>query len=236
MLSDHLLAESFPNTADGCHPDKATRLPTAGWQLTEVEEPHRKAAAAARIAAAAAPQNPAVAEGLTGGDPNALSHHTEASEPHAATPSQSEPNILPQNMPRSDSSATTSSSSSNSANGAVSKGALSSAQHWLIELIGSLVSKLMYALNSVLSSVEIPGWALQGMSALAMGPLQKKLLQLYAEGGDHSRRLSSVAANGKFSSIQAGPDEPWEVGAAAGLHHALAKATVPCITTCNCAH
>lgn len=88
-----------------------------------------------------------------------------------------------------------------------------SAWQSIISLIGSLVSKLMYALNSVLSSMEIPGWALRAVSALAMGPMQKKLLQLYAEGGDHSRRLSSVVANGKFSSIQAGPDEPWEVSA-----------------------
>ena len=84
-----------------------------------------------------------------------------------------------------------------------------------------MVSKLMYMLNAVLSSVEIPSWALKGMSALAMGPMQTKLLQLYAEGGDHSRRLSSVLANGKFSSVEAGPDEPWQVSRPDQLHWLL---------------
>lgn len=202
---------------------------TTGWQLTEVDEPYRKAAAAARTpAAAAALKHPAVAEGLTGGDPGALTHHTEATEPQAAAPSESEHNILPQKVPRSDQSTTT--SSSNSSSGATPRGAVTSAWLWVIGLVGSLVSKLMYALNSVLSSMEIPEWALKGVSALAMGPMQKKLLQLYAEAGDHSRRLSSVAANGKFSSIQAGPDEPWEVSASAGLPTVLAEATAPNLT------
>lgn len=183
----------------------------AGWQLTEVDEPYRKVAATARAAAAAAAlKKPDVAEGLTGGDPAALAHHSAASEPQAASQSQPQQSILPQDTPRSDADTTTNSSSRS---GAAPNGALMSAWRSVITLIGSLVSKLMYALNSVLSSMEIPGWALRAVSALAMGPMQKKLLQLYAEGGDHSRRLSSVVANGKFSSIQAGPDEPWEVSA-----------------------
>ena len=190
--------------------DSATGVTATGWQLTEVDEPYRKAAATARTAAAAAAlQKPDVAEGLTGGDRDALSLHTAASEPQAARQSESQQSILLQDMPRSNPSTTT-----NSPSGTVPNGALKSAWHSVISLIGSLVSKLMYALNSVLSSMEIPGWALRAVSALAMGPMHKKLLQLYAEGGDHSRRLSSVVANGKFSSIQAGPDEPWEVSAA----------------------
>ena len=188
----------------------ATGMTATGWQLTEVDEPYRKAAATARTAAAAAAlQKPDVAEGLTGGDPDALSHRAAASEPQAAHQSESQQSMLPQDLPRSDSSTTTS-----SRRGAMPNTALTSVWRAIISLIGSLVSKLMYALNSVLSSMEIPDWALRTVSALAMGPMHKKLLQLYAEGGDHSRRLSSVVANGKFSSIQAGPDEPWEVSAA----------------------
>ena len=194
--------------------DSATGVTATGWQLTEVDEAYRKAAVTARTAAAAAAalHKPDVAEGLTGGDPDALSHHAAASEPQAARQSEAQHSMLPQGTPRSDPSTTT-----NSRSGAEPNGALKvsrSAWHSVISLIGSLVSKLMYALNSVLSSMEIPGWALRAVSALAMGPMHKKLLQLYAEGGDHSRRLSSVVANGKFSSIQAGPDEPWEVSAA----------------------
>ena len=82
---------------------------------------------------------------------------------------------------------------------------------FLLGLISRLVSKILYALNDILSSREIPPWVLNVMSGLAQGPMKPKLLQLYAEGGDHSRRLSSVVANGKFSSTSAGPDEPWEV-------------------------
>ena len=186
-----------------------TGVAAAGWQLTEVDEPYRTAAATARTAAAAtALQKPDVAEGLTGGDPDALANHAAASEPQASRQSESQQSVLPQDMPRSNPSTTTNS------RGAVPNSLLASAWHSVISLIGSLVSKLMYALNSVLSSMEIPKWALGAVSALAMGPMHKKLLQLYAEGGDHSRRLSSVVANGKFSSIQAGPDEPWEVSAA----------------------
>lgn len=209
-------------------------LYATGWQLTEVDEPYRQVAATARTTAAAATvvQKPAVAKGLTGGDPDALSHHTEASEPQAASQPESQQSILPPNMPRSDPNTSTDSSSNTSRSGAMPKGALKSAWLAVIRLIGSIVSKLMYALNSVLSSMEIPGWALKAVSALAMGPMQKKLLQLYAEGGDHSRRLASVVANGKFSSIQAGPDEPWEVSLAAGLHCILAEASHAGITIC----
>ena len=179
----------------------------AGWQLTEVDEPYRAAATAVRAAAAAdAAKEPALDEGLTGGDPDAISHPAQATESQPTSSSQSQHDALSHHSssPRTGSSGSSSSASF--------KSILSSAWASVVKLIAFLVSKLMYALNSILSSMEIPGWALRGMSALAMGPMHNKLLHLYAEGGDHSRRLSSVAANGKFSSIQAGPDEPWEVG------------------------
>ena len=195
--------------------NNANGVTATGWQLTEVDEPYREAAATARAAAAAAAlQKADVAEGLTGGDSDALLHHAAASAPQAARQSESQQAILPQDMPRSKDPGIT----TNSRTGPMPNAALASVWRAVIGLIGSLVSKLMYALNSVLSSMEIPGWALRTVSALAMGPMHKKLLQLYAEGGDHSRRLSSVLANGKFSSIQAGPDEPWEVSAAVCCH------------------
>lgn len=221
-LCPNMVTTAFPVT-----PGSTTGVTATGWQLTEVDEPYRQVAATARSAAAAAAalKKPDVAEGLTGGDPGALSHHAAASEPQAASQSEPQQSILPQDMPRSDASAATNSSSRSAA---VPDGALISAWRSVIGLIGSLVSKLMYALNSVLSSMEIPGWALRAVSALAMGPLQKKLLQLYAEGGDHSRRLSSVVANGKFSSIQAGPNELWEVSAV-GSCRVLHQSGVLCL-------
>ncbi len=180
-----------------------TSLSVAGWQLTEVDEPYRKAAAAARVAQARAIQTPAVAEGITGGDPDAVTRPGQATEPDA---SQSAQSMLPQGTP---------SSTQPTSSG---QGLLSSAKEQLLslwasmlKLISTAVGRLLYALNAVFASMDFPQWALDAMSRLANGPMKKKLLELYAEGGDHSRRLSSVLANGKFSSVQAGPDEPWEV-------------------------
>ena len=81
----------------------------------------------------------------------------------------------------------------------------------MLKLVSTAIARFLYSLNSIFSSMDFQPWALHVMSSLAHGPMKKKLLHLYAEAGDHSRRLSSVLANGKFSSIQAGPDEPWEV-------------------------
>ena len=183
-----------------------TSLSFAGWQLTEMDEPYRKAAAAARVAQAPAIQTPAVAEGITGGDPDAVMHSAHATEAITPDTSQSAQSMLPRGTPSSTHSTGT------------GRGLLSSVKEQLLslwasmlKLISTAVGRLLYALNAVFSSMDFPQWALDAMSSLAHGPMKKKLLQLYAEGGDHSRRLSSVLANGKFSSVQAGPDEPWEV-------------------------
>eukprot|EP00210_Caulerpa_lentillifera_P006619 g6324.t1 len=44
---------------------------------------------------------------------------------------------------------------------------------------------------------------------LANGPFRKPMLNFYAMGGDFSRRLTSVKANGKFSSVGAEHDSKW---------------------------
>ena len=41
------------------------------------------------------------------------------------------------------------------------------------------------------------------------GKLRKTILAFYAQTSDHVKRLTSPLANGKFSSISAGPDTPW---------------------------
>lgn len=179
--------------------------PPAGWQLTEVDDPFKEAAAAARLAQASALKKPAIAEGITGGDPDALTHQADATGRPSADATDSNQSMLPQN--------TLSSSELSNNKGRVlwAKESLLSVWVSVLEMLGRIVSKLLYSLNSVFSSMEIPAWVLNLMSVLARGPMNNKLLQLYAEGGDHSRRLSSVLANGKFSSAEAGPDEPWEV-------------------------
>ena len=180
----------------------------AGWQLTEVDEPYQEAAAAARQAQASAIRTPAVAQGLTGGDPDAVMHPTETTEVPHPDASQSTRTLLHSDPPLS-STPSSSSSSRGLANWARQK----VASFWMsmLMLISTAISRVLYFLNSRFSSMDFPPWALHVMSSLAHGPMKKKLLHLYAEAGDHSRRLSSVLANGKFSSIQAGPDEPWEV-------------------------
>ncbi len=174
---------------------------SAGWQLTEVDEPYQRAAAAARVAQASALKKPAVAEVITGGDPDAVIHQAEATGISTHDASDSQQSMLPLNSP----------TSSDHSTGQGARGGLVSVWVSMLKLLSSTVSKILHSLNSVFSSMDFPAWALKLMSALAHGPMRKKLLQLYAEGGDHSRRLSSVLANGKFSSVQAGPDEPWEV-------------------------
>ncbi len=190
------------------HPgqDVLNLLSVEGWQLTEVDEPYRQAAAAARLAQARAIQTPAVAEGITGGDPDAVMHPAQTTEATTPDASQSAQSMLPQGTPSSTPPASSGQSLLSSA-----KEQLLSMWASMLKLISTAVGRLLYALNAVFSSMDFPQWALDAMSRLANGPMKKKLLELYAEGGDHSRRLSSVLANGKFSSVQAGPDEPWEV-------------------------
>ncbi len=183
-----------------------TSLSGEGWQLTEVDELYRKVAAAARVAQAHAIQTPAVAGGITGGDPDAVMHPGQATEATTPDASQSAQSMLPQGTPSS-----TPPTSSNKSLLSSAKEQLLSMWASMLKLISTAVGRLLYALNAVFSSMDFPQWALDAMSRLANGPMKKKLLELYAEGGDHSRRLSSVLANGKFSSVQAGPDEPWEV-------------------------
>jgi raffinose synthase len=40
--------------------------------------------------------------------------------------------------------------------------------------------------------------------------LRGAMLSFYASASDFTRRLTSVAANGKFSRLDAGPEEDWE--------------------------
>ena len=42
------------------------------------------------------------------------------------------------------------------------------------------------------------------------GPLRGAMLGFYAAASDFTRRLTSVRANAKFSSPEAGADEPWD--------------------------
>ena len=45
----------------------------------------------------------------------------------------------------------------------------------------------------------------------AQGPLRSIFLQFYADTGDFSRRLSSVFANGKFTSLESVGDTDWDL-------------------------
>ena len=191
-----------------------------------------------------------MAQTVTGGDPDAVSHPAQASATHPQSDQSQKTSPQPQSAPRqttakqsqSDSrqedsplQQASSSKGNNHSNGLVSKveqactdlhlppwlttalvtplALLIALPAFIMRIISFAVSKVLYALNDILSSTEIPPWALRIMSGLAQGPMKGKLLQLYAQGGDHSRRLSSVVANGKFSSVTAGPDDLWEVSA-----------------------
>ncbi|KAJ9514794.1 hypothetical protein QJQ45_028464, partial [Haematococcus lacustris] len=60
--------------------------------------------------------------------------------------------------------------------------------------------------------------AVRGFAALAQGVLRPAMLGFYAGASDFTRRLISVRANAKFSSPDAGPDQPW-----AGVPEQLGK-------------
>ena len=53
---------------------------------------------------------------------------------------------------------------------------------------------------------------------------RQNLLEFYAASGDFTRRLTSVKANGKFSSLKAGPQDYWTVRPAPSLK-------CPCFTS-----
>ena len=136
-------------------------------------------------------------------------HAAEATGTSRLGAAGSRQRMLPHNTP--------SSTTHMAESGSSAKDAVLSVWASTLNLLGSMVSRVLYAMNSVFSGMDFPTWVLQLLSALAQGPFRTKLLQLYAEDGDHTRRLSAVQANGKFSSVQAGPDEPWEVGHATAV-------------------
>lgn len=68
-------------------------------------------------------------------------------------------------------------------------------------------------------ALEVPAVA-KAVGLLAKGPiLRESILGFYARGADHPKRLVSVEANAKFSSLNAGPDEPWQVSQACAVRH-----------------
>ena len=179
-----------------------------GWQLTEVDEPYQQTASLARQAQAQQLAESAAAESATGADPDAISHasdSTHAQHPPSSTTHQA----ATQSSNSSSSSSSRSSSSRQSRNPVVAM--LLSIWFFVNKVLGGVIGKVMYALNDRLASTDPPAWALRGVSALATGPLRHTILKMYSEAGDHSRRLTPVKANAKFSSDQAGPDEPWQV-------------------------
>ena len=174
-----------------------------------MDEPYQQTASLARRAQAQQLSEAAGAEGATGGDPDAVSHagtthsqHLSDSNTHQATNTDSTVSTSSNNM---------GSSNRSNVRGNPIQAVLVSVWLFVNKLLGNFVGKVMYALNDRLASTDPPAWALRGVSDLAMGPLKQTILKMYSEAGDHSRRVSSVKANAKFSSVEAGPDEPWQV-------------------------
>ena len=179
-----------------------------GWQLTEVDEPYQQTASLARQAQAQQLAQSAAAESATGGDPDAISHASDST--HAEHPTSSATHQAATQSSNSSSSSSSGNSSSRRGRNPV-VAVLLNIWFFINKVLGGVIGKVMFALNDRLASTDPPAWALRGVSALATGPLKHTILKMYSEAGDHSRRLTSVKANAKFSSVQAGPDEPWQV-------------------------
>lgn len=59
----------------------------------------------------------------------------------------------------------------------------------------------------IVDTAPAESWPVRLFTYLATGPFKEMLLEFYAASGDFTRRLTSVRANGKFSSPEAGPDD-----------------------------
>ena len=173
-----------------------------------MDEPYQQTASLARQAQAQQLAESAAAESATGGDPDAISHASDST--HAQHPPSSTTHQAATHSSNSSSSSSSRNSSSRRGRNPV-VAVLLSIWFFINKVLGGVIGKVMYALNDRLASTDPPAWALRGVSALATGPLRHTILKMYSEAGDHSRRLTSVKANAKFSSVQAGPDEPWQV-------------------------
>lgn len=89
---------------------------------------------------------------------------------------------------------------------------------WLISaltqrLVGGVVGLLEAALIKFYQYVVDPAdpdtWPIRFFTWAATGPIKSNLLEFYASSGDFTRRLTSVKANGKFSSPSAGAQDYW---------------------------
>lgn len=204
-------------------PNRAGCLMHAGWQLTEVDDPYQQTASLARQAQAKQLAQSAGAEAASGGDPDAISHASDS------THAQQRPGSHTQQANTTASHPNSSRASRDASPRNPIWAVLVSVWLFINRLLGGFIGKVMYALNDRLASTDPPAWALKGISALASGPMKHTILKMYSEAGDHSRRLSSVKANAKFSSVQAGPDEPWQVVSCyAVLGYAVFCCPVPC--------
>lgn len=90
---------------------------------------------------------------------------------------------------------------------------------WVVTAMGSVTTKIsgMYSKfeklmldlgKRLLESSRSDSWVIRSFTALANGPLRATLLRFYAHASDHTRRLTSIEANGKFAGPHSGPEAP----------------------------
>ncbi|DBA91995.1 TPA: hypothetical protein ACH3X2_003884 [Trebouxia sp. C0005] len=76
-------------------------------------------------------------------------------------------------------------------------------------IIGLLEAVLLKFYQYVVDPAEPGTWPIRFFTWAATGPIKSNLLEFYASSGDFTRRLTSVKANGKFSSPSAGAQDYW---------------------------
>lgn len=80
-----------------------------------------------------------------------------------------------------------------------------SVKHIVSHGVSHIESLIIHGAKYVLDNSTSTSWVMRIFTTLATGPFRSTLLRFYSTLSDHTRRLISVRANGKFASPESGP-------------------------------
>ena len=81
-----------------------------------------------------------------------------------------------------------------------------------VRAVSAVEATLLHVGRNILDNSQSDSYVVRGFSALAAGAMRPSLLRFYAHATEHTRRLSSIEANAKFSNPDAGPEIPLSIG------------------------
>lgn len=77
--------------------------------------------------------------------------------------------------------------------------------------LAHLEAQALGGTKAALESAPSGSWLWWLAQVAALGPFRGAILRFYSRASDHTRRLTSIKANAKFSTAQAGPEHPLNV-------------------------